>query len=121
MKCSKILKLAKKKIANKKRWCKEAGAKDSEGNFVDPQNDDAIQWCALGAIEFFDGTFDDDIFEVYPSFYLEKALHRNRVFITTFNDNPKTTHKQIMALYDRAIKLAEKDEYASSCAGIGRR
>lgn len=107
-----ILRAAKAKIADPARWCQgeEARNEDREGTFAGAE--DACQWCALGATgAVVPRTLvimcDADILlnrAAVAMGYLETdelppAAHLNDT----------TDHETVMALYDRAIELAEAE------------
>lgn len=83
------LKRAKALIATPDKWCQGVSSNDKG------------QHCALNACY---ATGADTPFSHVTS-YLFRALPYGRSVIA-FNDNPKTTHKDIMDLFDRAIELA---------------
>ena len=45
-----VLRAAKKRISNPKRWCKDHSALDRFGNGAGADSTDAVRWCASGAI-----------------------------------------------------------------------
>ena len=46
-------------------WCREALAKDAHGDNVPPFDPEAVQWCALAAVQ-----------KVYPPAQWEEAMNR---------------------------------------------
>jgi hypothetical protein len=46
-------------------WCREALAKDAHGDSVTPFDPEAVQWCALAAVQ-----------KVYPQSQWEEAMNR---------------------------------------------
>ena len=46
-------------------WCREAVAKDAHGDNVTPFDPEAVQWCALAAVQ-----------KVYPPAEWEEAMNR---------------------------------------------
>jgi hypothetical protein len=108
MKPSTILKKAKRKISNPKRWCQKYLARLPSGVPCDPELTRVKQqWCALGAVLAVDWESELDV-----RWYLRNAIpHGSRATrVSDYNDHPRRTHAQIMKLYDRAIALALKDE-----------
>jgi hypothetical protein len=70
--------------------------------------------CVLGACRkvVFNGALDGDhpgyVGDANPlAFALGDALPRGRFSVSDYNDDPATTHADIMALFDRAIAAAE--------------
>lgn len=81
-------------------WIKHEFALDSEGYAVDPRSPEACSWCLSGAILCV--TYETEL-PCEPS-SLSTEIHR--LFdsdIATFNDDPTTTHSDILSLIDRTI------------------
>ena len=97
MKVSEILKAAKAKIDTPDKWCQKELC-----NGEDYCN--ATRFCSIGALWSIEEEPDAET-------YLRRAA-RARKFdgIIHLNDNENTTHADVMAAYDEAIELAEKDE-----------
>jgi hypothetical protein len=104
MKPSEILRAARAKIATPERWTKGQFARDATGYWVSYDNSDAVGWCAEGAVYavLLGHVKADDLFV-----FLDRASGGNTPF---FNDAPSTTHADVMAMFDRAIALAEAEE-----------
>jgi len=92
------LKWGRERIADPKHWQK--GAAEFNGRF-----------CALGAIGF----HRSETHSLEARRFLMRALSRicrkphGVVSVSTYNDNPRRTHAQIMRMFDTAIALAEKE------------
>lgn len=65
------------------RWTKEAYARDENGIFLSPYNDEAVCWCLLGACKKL-GLEAGELYDDFTS-------------ITYFNDAPSRTFEQIQA------------------------
>ena len=98
---------AKELISNPKKWTTKYWAKNEAGESVSTSAPEACQWCSWGALmKVQDGS---NLTEAYQT--LEDAIggisrgsswkSKNMV---TFNDDPDTTHADVMAAFDRAIK-----------------
>lgn len=100
------LKAARKLLSKPERWTKCEAARDEAGMTVDPCSDSAVCFCVLGAVSktMAETSLDE---RCAADRCLGDAL-RGYHSIIAFNDNAKTKHKQIMSLFDRAIKRAEK-------------
>lgn len=121
-----LLRNARALIADPEHWTKGAYARTAEGSvaYTQPtvvytrleEKDDfeeeriPCKWCALGAV--YASTY-------WPNFILEHAEKAKRFLNTAsdeqrgviaYNDDPRTTHAGVLAMYDRAIVLAERDE-----------
>jgi hypothetical protein len=107
MRASEILTKARALIANKEHWCQGAYAMRADGEYADPSGPDAVRWCALGAcIKVAVGIGGElDV----ASGLLHRACYGSRrqsVLLT----NDKAGHAAVMRLYDKAIKMAIKQE-----------
>ena len=99
-----VLIRARARIADREHWTTGALARDADGNEVVPRDRRAVDWCALGALyrvttpvkghrsasELLAAEIDGRL-----------AVGDLDYTITNFNDSH--THKQVLALYDRAI------------------
>lgn len=105
MKTSEKLRAAKALISTQKRWVKGSYLKDEKR-------------CMAQAVR--DGTHPDEVFQDARD-HLEFALQRANVRhlhappfvhgnVTSFNDDEKTTHADVMEVFDDAIKVTEKIE-----------
>jgi hypothetical protein len=99
-----ILTAAQELIRNPAHWAKGDFAFDDNGGAVDPTSSEAICFCALGAIGHVLGHVPDD----HDTFdLLGRALNDHRVgAVPEFNDQPVTTHAEVMAMFDKARELA---------------
>ena len=91
-------------------WCQGANAKDKNGQPVSIWSDQAVAWCAAGAL-FAAGIAPDHNCWEYPvvvnlaNNLLQKAIGRDRS-IQAFNDRQWRV-RPVLAAFDRAIALAE--------------
>ena len=106
MKTSEILRQARALIKDKKHWTTGYYAKTRWLNrFVSPTSPRAYRFCALGALKHIGSTIEDR-----SSYYLyEAALELFNSSVLYIND-VREDHKAILAMYARAIELAEKNE-----------
>lgn len=105
MKTIDILKKARKLITTSSKWTKGVLAGDKDGVPVPPCDRRAVCWCASGAIIKAAG----GVWKAGPAWrpledLLFKMQWRHSIpdSIPGFNDN--STHKQVLALFDKAIK-----------------
>lgn len=85
-------------------WCQGASARDAIGFDVSPTDPTACQWCALGALWAEPAADWEE-----PRALLRQAarqLHGGASGVARLNDDARTTHCDVMAIYDRAIVLA---------------
>lgn len=97
-----ILRAAKEKISDPARWCKFVCAVDADGRARDPEDAHAAQWCAYGAVGWASPCTPD----CARAFDLLKGVAPNGC-VAALNDTG--THADVMAMFDRAIALAEKE------------
>lgn len=98
------LRAAKALIDTPEKWTKGEYATGPHGTYASQYSDNAVCYCAMGAIEradYLDGDWG-------AHFFLRKtAIERGAMGVIDFNDAPTTTHADIMKLFDDAIALAE--------------
>jgi hypothetical protein len=92
---------ARAKIDAPEKWTKGAMARDKNGNSVEHDASDAVSWSVAGAMET--GPWFNHAFNL-----LEEFLPEPLRFLDGYEDDPATTHADIMALFDRAI-AAERE------------
>lgn len=95
-----ILKAAREKIADPRKWTKKY--------LYSPPGADVYNakcWCPIGAIYSVTNVNGD--FGLAAISALENFVPGCRV-LSDYNDNPRTTHADIIALFDRAIVAEEK-------------
>lgn|ERR1700745_1030365 len=129
MKTSTILKKAKS-VLIEKGWTKGELARNKYRHKVDPTSPSAVKFCAYGAIHNVLGAPDAD----YPNDgvskveevarYLKMVLPEQprsvefdpswfcRPTLDDYNDSDETTLKDMIVLFNQAIKLAKQDEKA---------
>ena len=86
-------------LSDEAHWCQGAGARDRQGRRVDPDSDQAVQFCAVGAIT----RKRSGSWNAYE--YLRKAAKGP---VSLINDHQG--HAAVLELYDQAIALAKEEE-----------
>ena len=105
MKTSTILKRALAKI--KKGWTQRVYAANKKDVVVSLYDSNATKFCIDGAVARVVGNYESD--EVAYS-YLRRSLPSNsNKNLCSWNDNKRRTKKQVIALFEKAIKLALKE------------
>lgn len=89
-------------LSDPERWTKGAWALNQAGAEVNAISSDAKCWCLVGAISRCYRT-DDEQQPIRDASAKVKALILDRhATIVDFNDSPKTTHADILAVLDEA-------------------
>jgi hypothetical protein len=98
-----LLSAAKLLLSERQNWTRETFARTRSGSIADPDERDARCWCALGAIRSFGADYNtryaalETLEEVAPA-----------AGVAVFNDDKKTKHKDVLALFDKAIAKIAK-------------
>jgi hypothetical protein len=101
---SEALRAARELLSDPKRWTKFSMAKNAKKIDVSPFSDEAVCFCSLGALE---RVSDCPVTQGDASYkHLKKGA--NRGWVDTWNDDPDTTHRDIIKGFDLAIALAEE-------------
>jgi len=102
---------ARDRISTPDRWTKGWFSRDKFGSFVYPFSDDAVRFCAIGAIQNAVGPVGTEgrqqvINTVFGAIYdaLEK-IDPDCAGLAEYNDTHN--HEQVLALFDAAIELLE--------------
>jgi hypothetical protein len=111
-----VLRAARERIAPPERWTTRAYARDKNGLEVEAHSDDAVCWCAAGAVAAELGVSAeavDDPHALNPAIthLVEAAKPR---LVSARND--KDGHASVLALYDRAIARATSTQPVSNPA-----
>jgi hypothetical protein len=85
-------------------WCQGYKARSSEGLPINPQSRYATQWCMIGSLAAVCG---DSTWTRYRGF-LANALGSPGVEVADYNDDLCRTKEDVLAVFDKAIQLAEK-------------
>lgn len=83
-------------------WTKDAFARDAKQQKVAPDSNEAVQWCAFGAMMRCGGPVRSSLFE--------SAMEEEGILVTglgDFNDHPDTTHDDLLRLFDLTIERVE--------------
>lgn len=103
-----ILVRAKEVISDPVHWTKGANARDIYGTALPRVSSGTYSFCALGAIGVASDGAPDDVVQTAMNI-LGFARGDGRLTCSDYNDDPKRTHAEVMAWFDRAIK-AEEDK-----------
>ena len=97
------LRAAKALIDTPEKWTQGCAARDSYGRSVSPLAHDAVCFCSWGAL-LRSGALSKDMPDLMR---LLDDETKSNTSVITYNDTADTTHGDIMAVYDRAIKRAD--------------
>jgi hypothetical protein len=102
---------ARDKIAAPERWCKGTYARpDSHSEReLEPRDPRAGAWCALGALAYVDGPYEEAASKTLAEVITDWP-HARAGAVYVYNDDPMTRHRDIMAKFNKAIKLAQSRE-----------
>lgn len=99
-------------LADPSAWTKAAMARASDGRAVSLHGGGACMWCLDGALSH-DAPGGSSLsafkLERVTRSYVRLALGGLDRSIWGFNDDPSTTHADILAVLDRAIELAKQE------------
>jgi len=115
-----LLRAARATIEKPEKWCQGEYARNALGQLDQPDNDTACSFCAEGAVlrayslenQKSAGAVDI-LHSAEARGFLRMALRERTELadsLSVFNDLPTTTHADIIALFDRAIELAEASQ-----------
>lgn len=102
-----ILKAARERISDPERWTTRVGARDQAGDATLVLDPNACKWCALGSIEA--ETNGPGVLYAEASAALFLGT-QNEYGVVGTNDH--LGHDAVLAMYDRAIQLAEQEAMA---------
>lgn len=105
MTATEVLEASRDKIAKPEDWCRGNFAIDNDGNKTGECGDEAVAWCARGALyNVLDRPtrYGDPTSELLDA--ASWALFREGLVYV--NDN--RSHRDVMRVYDRAIQLSKE-------------
>lgn len=99
----KVLVSVRELLSDEKRWTRRWYARDAAGVGVGSRDKHAVCWCLVGAMR------KSPIGKLHQEVGLD--LLRSVVYgpIAGFNDDPKTTHADVLRVLDAAIERAKQD------------
>lgn len=103
-----ILTAARDLIADAENWTQHAWARNADGTKTSAESDDAVCWCAGGAIVRVTPASQQPAF---PAAICDDAARRIKgLDLVLFNDATDTTHLEVLAMFDDAIG-AERERW----------
>ncbi len=95
---------AREKI--EKGWCQGVNARDAQGEPTLAEYSGAVQFCVMGALIAVCGHYCP----VHLSLFCRTLQGRDHPWtVNAYNDHPSRTQEEVLALFDKAIALAEKE------------
>lgn len=95
-----VLIAARKRISKREHWTKGVMARDRIGLPTSDRADDACSFCSIGAVR---ASSASGVLVNAATNELWISL-KGLIEISDFNDDRSTTHRQVLALFDRTIK-----------------
>lgn len=117
-KVERLLKRALAKIADRDHWIKHASARDVKGTSVPIHSRKACCFCITGAVErCAPANYDESpldavrwrAFEALRDAAAQLYPKRGDVSLPTFNDDPHTTHLQVVKVFKQAIEAVREN------------
>ena len=99
---------AKALIARPENWCKGVLARSVNNRHTDVFSQKAFRFCGMGAVWRAAGSFESPSYAAEAIKCLADGFDQDRYVLGAFNDAPETTHRDIMRLFNRAIKRAKE-------------
>ncbi len=93
--------LRKARAVEEQGWTQGAIARNVDAEMVDPDDDDAVCWCAMGALIVAEPNFD----RLLDALYVLRSSTNG--YVDLFNDAPGRTQQEVIAAFDRAIAAEE--------------
>lgn len=103
-----ILRQARELIADKSRWTQKTFARRTGGSGVHSKDNDAICWCAKGAVAKTSSSFEEfcNALDILDGVSLD--LYGNHVVAINDDDTDvDSSHRRVLRVYDEAIKRIE--------------
>lgn len=91
-------------IASPDAWCSGVYAETNDGTPAHWSADDAVKWCAMGAI--CRAAPDIETEDAAQKALVRAALQLHGVHPMTLNDRPGAVHAEILATFDAAESMA---------------
>lgn len=99
-----LLKRARERISSPANWTHGFLARDVTGQECHASADEAVCWCAMGALRASGGRLNSEEGDLLHD--VARDLFNKHVF----GANDSLGHTAALRIYDRAIELAEQDQ-----------
>lgn len=96
------LEAARALLDDPKHWTQKRYAANKRGEEANPVGPEAVCWCSLGALA---KVTRSSIVRETPTFWHAQGLLESELSVSVirFNDDPRRTHADVLAAFDRAI------------------
>ncbi|MGO7308731.1 hypothetical protein ACCS91_33290 [Rhizobium ruizarguesonis] len=103
-----ILTAGRELLSNPDHWTKGVLARDKKGESIGPFDPKASCFCTIGAIHKVVGPQQSELKRQVVGYLIEAldTVHKVSAVVSAFNDHPKTSHEQVLELWDKAIEIA---------------
>lgn len=101
------LKATRELIGTPDKWTQNVYSRDKLGSQCSIRSSEACKFCIMGAIRRVDDSAAADKAYEYLKNYSPILDSYSKGQLVVYNDDSNTTHKDIIALLDKAIKDAE--------------
>jgi hypothetical protein len=103
-----VIEGAYKILSDPKRWTKKAQARDEYGGMRFAADNAAVSFCLVGARERSASELHVGYqIRIDAGVFVSEAMTADHKWVTCFNDDPYTTHADVLAVLREAHKLAE--------------
>lgn len=109
-----VLQNARELIAEEKNWTQGAQARTANGEATALDDKQAVCFCATGALCRVSHRLAYSIQARAYEKLSSKVPSRMRTRVALFNDDPSTTHKDVLKLFDDAIQTCKNTMEATS-------
>ena len=107
-----VLIAARALIAKPEAWCKGVSARSLDGGSVATLSTKAVAWCAIGALirAAIGGPCEAPYRATYPSMACRMAEQALGSGFMRMNDASRTTHADVLRMFDTAIERLANDK-----------
>jgi hypothetical protein len=105
-----ILKAARERLSDARRWCRKAHARTPRGRSCPPTSNQAARWCAIGALYANVQQHDDEgtITAMYRAMGCLEVAAQSLYGELAAEVNDKRAHWAVLAMYDAALADLER-------------
>lgn len=109
-----LLLAARMLIEDPQNWTIAMRGRDSYDNYAPPWEPAAVKFCALGALDAFLNCYSEDTTVGMAAHRVLCAANNMLDFYDIARYNNSHTHKDVLRMFDRAIKYMERLDHAAA-------